>query len=63
MKNIVLGPTEIIFLLGFLCFTIGIALLCGFAWGLIAAGSILLSTAFRNAAEREATPVPPDKGS
>jgi len=63
MKRIVLGPTEVIFLLGFICLTIGIALLCGFAWGLIAAGSILLITAFRNAAERDGGVVKREKGS
>lgn len=61
MKNIVLGPTEVIFLVGFFSFTTGIALQCGFAWGLIAAGSILLVTAFRNAAERDRSEVKPKK--
>jgi hypothetical protein len=61
-SNAMLGPTEVIFLLGFFCLTIGIALLCGFAWGLIAAGSILLITAFRNAAERDGV-VKREKGS
>lgn len=45
--------TEIIYLLGLVCFTMGIVLLLGFAYGLTAAGSVLLITAFRNAAERE----------
>ena len=49
----VLGPTEIIFLLGFACMTIGVALLSGAAWGLIVAGAILLVAAFRNARERD----------
>lgn len=57
MKNIVIGPTEIIFLTGITSLTTGIALIFGFAWGLVAAGSILLITAFRNAREREGSSV------
>ncbi len=63
MKNIVLGPTEIIFLFGFFSFTTGIALKFGLAWGLISAGSILLVTAFRNATERDRGDVKREKGS
>lgn len=53
MKMIVFGPTEIIFLSGLFLLSSGVTLLFGFAWGLIASGSILLATAFLNAAQRE----------
>lgn len=57
-----IGPSEVIFIVGFICLVVGIMLLYGVAWGLIAAGSILLITAFRNASEREPAPAAREKG-